>query len=406
MKKDLYQEVTDRIVSQLEKGVIPWERPWTGTQSGAISGSTGKPYSLLNQFLLSKPGKWYTYKQTQELGGQVRKGEKSSMVVFWKQVKVTDETQDGTESEKLVPMLRYYNVFHASQIDGLPEDPEVPAPVIVRDGRADATIQNYVAREGLGYELRKSDEAFYSSHTDRVVLPLMEQFLCAAEFYSTAFHELTHSTGHSSRLDRLVSGAAYGKSDDYSREELVAEIGAATLMAAHGLESPRTLKNSAAYIQSWLRALKNDKKMIVWAAGRAAKAVDFILSATPEGSGPQDPPEPEPEPVHPYAYFLGKFSSQYADDKIFIRHSSGTLEVSLDGFAAQLNQTTLKKILALVIQAPNAGDLISKILAWIRDRIVSDFCIIAQGPSQKEAIKLTREIARYQKFESLCLKYV
>lgn len=406
MKKDLYQEVTDRIVSQLEKGVIPWERPWTGTQSGAISGSTGKPYSLLNQFLLSKPGKWYTYKQAQELGGQVRKGEKSSMVVFWKQVKVTDEAQDGTESEKLVPMLRYYNVFHASQIDGLPEDPEAPAPVITRNDQADATIQNYVAREGLGYELRKSSEAFYNSHADRVVLPLMEQFPCTAEFYSTAFHELTHSTGHSSRLDRLVSGAAYGKSDDYSREELVAEIGAATLMAAHGLESPRTLKNSAAYIQSWLRALKNDKKMIVWAAGRAAKAVDFILSATPEGSGLQDPPEPEPEPVHPYADFLGKFSSQYADDKIFIQHNTGNMEISLDGFAAQLNQTTLKKILALVIQTPNAGDLISKILAWIRDRIVSDFCIIAQGPSPKEAAKLTREIARYQKFESLCLNYV
>lgn len=406
MKKDLYQEVTDRIVSQLEKGIIPWERPWTGTQSGAISGSTGKPYSLLNQFLLSKPGKWYTYKQAQELGGQVRKGEKSAMIVFWKSVKVTEKASDGTESEKLVPMLRYYNVFHASQIDGLPGDPEVPAPVIIRNGQADATIQNYVVREGLGYELRKSNEAFYNSHADQVVLPLMEQFPCTAEFYSTAFHELTHSTGHSSRLDRLVSGAAYGKSDDYSREELVAEIGAATLMAAHGLESTRTLKNSAAYIQSWLRALKNDKKMIVWAAGRAAKAVDFILSATPEGSGPQDPPEPKPEPVHPYADFLGKFSSQYADDKIFIRHNSGTLEISLDGFSAQLNQTTLKKILALVIQAPNAGDLVSKILAWVRDRIVSDFCIIAQNPSQKEATKFTREIARYQKFESLCLKYV
>lgn len=404
MKKDLYQEVTDRIVSQLENGVIPWERPWTGTQSGAISGATGKPYSLLNQFLLSEPGKWYTYKQAQELGGQVRKGEKSSMVVFWKQVKVTDETQDGTESEKLVPMLRYFNVFHASQIDGLPEDPEAPAAVVTRNGQADATIQNYVTREGLSYELRKSNEAFYSSHTDRVVLPLMEQFPCTAEFYSTAFHELTHSTGHSSRLDRLVSGAAYGKSDDYSREELVAEIGAATLMAVHGLESGRTLKNSVAYIQSWLRALKNDKKMIVWAAGRAAKAVDFILSATPEGTAPQD--LPAPEPVHPYVEFLGRFSSQYADDKIFIRHNSGTMEISLDGFSAQLNQTTLKKLLALVIQAPNAGDLVSKILAWIRDRIVSDFCIIAQEPSSKDSAKLTREISRYQKFEALCLKYV
>lgn len=406
MKKDLYQEVTDRIISQMEQGIIPWEKPWTGTQSGAISGSTGKPYSLLNQFLLSKPGKWYTYKQAQELGGQVRKGEKSSMVVFWKQVKVTEKAQDGTESEKLVPMLRYYNVFHADQIDGLTEEPAAETPAPVHNFNADSTIKNYVTASGLNFMIRKSNEAFYSPIPDRVVLPLMEQFPCTAEFYSTAFHELTHSTGHKSRLDRLVSGAAYGKSDDYSREELVAEIGAATLMAAHGLETPHTLKNSAAYIQSWLRALKNDKKMIVWAAGRASKAVDFILSATPEGSGPQDPPEPEPEPVHPYADFLGKFSSQYADDKIFIRHSSGTLEVSLDGFAAQLNQTTLKKLLALVIQAPNAGDLISKILSWIRDRIVSDFCIIAQNPGPKESAKLTREIARYQKFEALCLKYV
>jgi antirestriction protein ArdC len=281
MAFDIYAAVTDRIVQQLEKGVVPWRKPWTGVRSGAISGATGKPYSLLNQMLLAKAGEWYTWNQIQALGGKVRKGEKSSMVVFWKQTPVKDEDPaTGEQIERMIPVLKYFNVFHIDQLDGIEAktiDPEAIDPAT--DTAADAIIAGYLQRSGVELEHRKGDEAFYSPSVDRVVLPLREQFPSMAEYYSTAFHELTHSTGHSSRLDRISRRAFFGN-EDYSREELVAEIGAAALLNHCGIETADSFKNSAAYIQSWLRALRNDKKLIVSAAGAAAKAFELITGAT------------------------------------------------------------------------------------------------------------------------------
>lgn len=281
MAFDIYAAVTDRIVQQLEKGVVPWRKPWTGVRSGAISGATGKPYSLLNQMLLVKAGEWYTWNQIQALGGKVRKGEKSSMVVFWKQTPVKDEDPaTGEQIERMIPVLKYFNVFHIDQLDGIEAktfDPEAIDPAT--DTAADAIIAGYIQRSGVELEHRKGDEAFYSPSVDRVVLPLREQFPSMAEYYSTAFHELTHSTGHSSRLDRISRRAFFGN-EDYSREELVAEIGAAALLNHCGIETADSFKNSAAYIQSWLRALRNDKKLIVSAAGAAAKAFELITGTT------------------------------------------------------------------------------------------------------------------------------
>ena len=277
MAFDIYAAVTDRIVQQLEQGVIPWHKPWTGLQSGAISGTTGKPYSLLNQMLLGKPGEWFTWNQIQKLGGKVRKGEKSSMVVFWKQCPIKEEDPaTGEEVERLIPLLKYFNVFHIDQTEGIEAktiDPETYDPAT--DNGADAIIADYLQRSGVKLEHRQGDEAFYSPSADRVVLPLREQFRDMAEYYSTAFHELTHSTGHRSRLDRLSRKAFFGN-EEYSREELVAEIGAAALLNHCGIETAGSFKNSTAYIQSWLRALRNDKKMIVSASGAAAKAFELI----------------------------------------------------------------------------------------------------------------------------------
>ena len=282
MAFDIYAAVTDRIVQQLEKGVVPWQKPWTGIRSGAISGATGKPYSLLNQMLLAKAGEWYTWNQIQALGGKVRKGEKSSMVVLWKQTPVKDEDPaTGEQIERMIPVLKYFNVFHIDQLDGIEAktiDPEAIDPAT--DTAADAIIAGYIQRSGVELEHRKGDEAFYSPSVDRVVLPLREQFPSMAEYYSTAFHELTHSTGHSSRLDRISRRAFFGNEEDYSREELVAEIGAAALLNHCGIETADSFKNSAAYIQSWLRALRNDKKLIVSAAGAAAKAFELITGTT------------------------------------------------------------------------------------------------------------------------------
>ena len=280
---DIYNAVTERIIRQLEAGCIPWEKPWTGVQSGAVSGATGKPYSLLNQMLLSRPGAYFTFNQIQKMGGTVRKGEKSSMIVFWKQIPIKEENPaTGQNTERLIPMLKYYNVFHVSQCDGIPPDVSViedHGPET--DQAADSIISEYLNRSGVKLEYQKGDKAFYSPSTDRVVLPLREQFQDMAEYYSTAFHELTHSTGHSSRLNRLTGKAFFGN-EEYSKEELTAEIGAAALLNHCGIETGRSFRNSAAYIQSWLKVLRNDKRMIVTASGAASKAFDCITTATPK----------------------------------------------------------------------------------------------------------------------------
>lgn len=273
-KFDIYGVITDRIIEQLENGVIPWEKPWTGTQSGAISGATGKAYSLLNQMLLGKPGEYFTYNQVLAKGGHVRKYEKAQIVVFWKQVKVIEKDEAGQQIEKIIPMLRYYSVFHADQCEGITAE-QRPMKVIAHPA-ADDIITAYSQRERLDIRHQRGDEAYYSPSRDCVVLPLREQFNSVSEYFSTAFHELTHSTGHSSRLNRLKATAHFGN-DDYGQEELVAEIGAAALLNYTGIETKQSLRNNVAYIQSWLNALKNDKRLIVQASGAASKAVDMII---------------------------------------------------------------------------------------------------------------------------------
>lgn len=274
---DIYEAVTSRIIAELEKGIIPWEKPWTGVQGGAISGSTGKPYSLLNQMLLGKAGEYFTYKQVIQRGGHVRKGEKASFVVFWKQVKVKETDSDGNPTESLVPMLKHFNVFHIDQCEGLTPkficEPIEHTPV----ASAEEVITRYTEAQNLTIEHRKGDEAYYSPARDHIVVPLREQFQSIAEYYGTVFHEMTHSTGHQNRLNRIKATAHFGNTD-YSKEELVAEIGAAALLNRTGIETARSLRNSAAYIQSWLKALKNDKRMVVYASGQASKAVNFILA--------------------------------------------------------------------------------------------------------------------------------
>ena len=273
-KFDIYGVITDRIIDQLEKGIIPWEKPWTGTQGGAISGATGKPYSLLNQMLLGKPGEYYTYNQVMAKGGHVRKDEKAQIIVFWKQVSITETDKDGKPVQLTIPMLRYYSVYHIDQCEGI--EAQQRQTTEISHPAADYIISDYCQRESLPIYHQKGDEAYYSPSKDCVVLPLREQFTAVAEYFSTAFHELTHSTGHSSRLNRLKVTAHFGNSE-YSREELVAEIGAAALLNYTGIETKKSLRNNAAYIQSWLNALRNDKRMIVQASGAVSKAVDLII---------------------------------------------------------------------------------------------------------------------------------
>ena len=282
----VYEMVTDRIISELEKGNIPWQKPWTGSINGAFNRVSKKSYSILNQMLLSKPGEYATFKQWKDLGGKIKKGAKSEIVVFWKILSVVEEQDGQEEGEKKVkniPLLKYYNVFHIDDVEGV-EPLKEKRFATDEDKTAQDIMNEYLEREHIQLRHTDKDSAFYSPSFDYINLPEIEQFNSQAEYYSTAFHEMTHSTGHADRLNRLDTGiaaAAFG-SETYSKEELVAEIGAATLVNYTGLETDKSFRNSAAYIQSWLKALKNDKKMIVSAASKADKAVSFILGIETE----------------------------------------------------------------------------------------------------------------------------
>lgn len=279
MSAKVYEIVTNRIIEELEKGVIPWRKPWTGGRGGAYNRISRKPYSMLNQMLLKHGGEYATFKQWQSLGGKVRKGEKSEIVTFWKMIETETVKADGTTEKKTIPMLRYFSVFHVSQIEGV-EPLEKPFEDVEPIEAADKIIVDYVSREGLTFVETVTDEAYYSPSRDMVQVSAKEQYGAIAEYYSTTFHELTHSTGHAKRLNRLTTGikAAFG-GEEYSKEELTAEIGAASLLNHLGIETPDSFRNSAAYIQSWLKALRGDARMIVAAASRAEKAVAYILGA-------------------------------------------------------------------------------------------------------------------------------
>ena len=273
---DIYTGITDRIINALEQGVIPWHKPWIGGSSGCVSYSTGKPYSLLNHILLGGvSGEYITFKQCSLAGGHVRKGEKSKMVVFWKPYETVDDETGEVEQHFY---LRYYNVFHLSQCESVSPRWIVSASTsdLQPDVTADAIVQDYINRSGVRLTVTQSNKAYYRPSTDEVVVPQLSQYQKVEEFYSTEFHELVHSTGHHNRLNRISDVAAFG-SHEYSKEELVAELGAAFLVNHCGLETASSFRNSAGYLQGWLLALKNDKHLIVSAAGQAEKAVSLIL---------------------------------------------------------------------------------------------------------------------------------
>ncbi|MCC7390176.1 MAG: DUF1738 domain-containing protein [Phycisphaerales bacterium] len=280
---DLYQEVTDRIVGMLEAGVAPWRSPIMGRGSAGYPRNlaSGKPYRGVNVFLLAftawsegyGSACWLTFNQARDRGGSVKKGEKSSLVVFWKQHELRDKE---TGEPKTVPVLRYYRVFNAEQCEGIPIPDAVPFET------AAFTPLEACEKIAVGYPNGPTVEhggarAYYRPGTDTVRVPEPSRFSPPEEYYGTIFHELSHSTGHSSRLNRgLDTDPSPFGSADYGREELVAEIAAAFLCAEAGID-PATIENSAAYLQGWLRCLKQDKKLVLQAAGAGQKAADWIL---------------------------------------------------------------------------------------------------------------------------------
>lgn len=281
MGKSVYEMVTERIIDQLENGVIPWEKPWSGIRSGAYNRISKKSYSLLNQMLLKHDGEYATFSQWQSLGGHVRKGEKSEIVVFWKIQPIEEEKEDGTREVKQIPLLRYFNVFHISQVDGVEPLQDNDRKEIKPIEHAEAILHDYWTRENITIEYKAGDKASYSPSLDLIHLPLFEQFKDSNEYYSTAFHESVHSTMKENRCNRAEERkdklVAFG-SNEYSKEELVAELGSASIMNIIGIETKKSFRNSSAYIQNWLSVLKNDVKFIVSASSKAEKAVKYILN--------------------------------------------------------------------------------------------------------------------------------
>lgn len=299
-KFDVYEMVTNRIIDQLEKGIIPWHKPWQASlgyfvkntidlRKVAFNRITKKAYSFLNQMLLSKSGEYASFAQWHNLGGSIKKGAKAETVVFWKieEIKITDKTEEDSEEEqkeKIVklPILKYYQVFHIDDVTGVKpleledvEAPEEETENFDKEEQAEEVISNYSQREKVKI-IFGGDSAFYSPSKDYIQVPHSKQFQEKAEYYSTLFHEIIHSTGAKNRLDRLEPSSRFGN-EGYSKEELVAEIGASGILSLLNIETSSSFKNSVAYIQSWIQVLRNDKKMIVSASSKAEKAIEFIF---------------------------------------------------------------------------------------------------------------------------------
>jgi antirestriction protein ArdC len=269
-KRDIEQQITNKIIDQLEKGVAPWRKSWVG--GGLALRENGVPYRGYNQFLLSLSGctnpYWLTYNRVTALGGQVRKGEKGTHVYFFKRLEVKDKV---TGEDKKIPLIRFYSVFNAEQCDDLPEKYH-PKPVERTEVERDAGAEAYLAN--IGADVRHGgSRAFYSPSTDFIQLPEVNDFDNYVSYVGTSIHEHAHWTGHESRLDRDIKNQ--NGTRDYAREELVAEASAALICGHLGIEvEPR--EDHAAYLASWLEVLKDDKTALRKAFSKAQKVVDFL----------------------------------------------------------------------------------------------------------------------------------
>ena len=285
-----YEVITNKILEALNKGEIPWHKPWT--PSFPMNLVTKRGYRGINAFVLNMLGfespYFLTYREARKLGGNIKKGEKGCPIVFWKWVQEKpEETEEKTETEATVknknrPFLRYYTVFNVSQCENLPADkiPAIESRVIDPIEQCEAVVAGMPERPEINFN---NGRAFYDSSTDVVGMPVLGSFINAEEYYSTLFHELTHSTGHPRRLNRkgIIENEEFG-SQSYVKEELIAEMGAAFLCGQCQIEN-KTIANQAAYIQGWLKALKNDKTMVIMAAAQAQKASDYITKKVKNG---------------------------------------------------------------------------------------------------------------------------
>jgi len=302
-RRDHYEELTNTIIAKLEDGVLPWRRPWDPRKCSAgaspMNPFTGRPYRGVNALALALAmsprafggdPRWMSYRQAAARGWQVRKGEKGAIVFFYKKLEIRSDDED----RRTIPLLRAYVVFHASQLDGIPElgEPEAPKPVAERIADADLIVKASGVRVEIGGE-----RAYYAPSTDHVQIPPDEAFHSPEQRAATLFHELSHASGHVSRLNRVLSGR-FG-SVSYAKEELRADL--ASFFVGNTLALPCDVPNHASYIASWVDVLKNDKREIFRAAADANRIAEWILSHHPAhaaGDGEPDTADDE-QPSQP-----------------------------------------------------------------------------------------------------------
>lgn len=279
MSQKVYEIVTKKVLESLENGNVPWHKPWKSLYNVRLPHNlvSKKGYRGINVFLLAfspyDSPYWLTFNQCRKLGGKVKKGEKSRLIVFWKIYDKEVETEDGDNEMQKRYILRYYNVFNTEQCEDL-DMSKVQNEIEFNPIEAcEKIIANMPNRPVINND---KSAASYRRDTDEVDMPKKESFDSEEKYYSTLFHELAHSTQHISRLDR-----AKEKDHAYSKEELVAEMTAAMLCGVAGIEN-KTIENSAAYVKHWSKAFKDNVKLVVEAAQKAQKAADYILNVKAE----------------------------------------------------------------------------------------------------------------------------
>ena len=280
---NLSKILTNQIIEQLDKGTVPWQKEWSG--GAAYNYISKKAYSTLNQMFLL-PGAYLTFNQVKSLGGNIKKGAKSSAVTFFsffekKELEKDSKSKDDKEVVKKRVVMKYYNVFHQSEIEGIKfEEPNISLFSNSEIEDAQLVVDDYFSNYNCKLDVCISDKAYYSPSLDEVTMPCLDQFESSESYYATLFHEMTHSTGHESRLSRDMTGKSDSKS--YAKEELVAEIGACMLNSLVGISNDKLFNNSVAYIGGWIKALQNDHSLIIYASARAEKAVNLIIDYTNE----------------------------------------------------------------------------------------------------------------------------
>ncbi len=285
---NVYEIITQKIIKELEKGTSPWHRPWAvgGLPRNFV---TKKQYRGLNCFLLQlnefQEPYYLTFNQVNKLNGSVKSGAESQLVIYWKWLESKTEV-DAKGHPKLIPLLRYYRVFNIEQVTGIKFQSALKQlNEFEKITNCEQIIEGFKNRPGMSHT---HQQAFYNPLEDLINMPIKESFKSKEEYYSTLFHEMVHSTGHSSRLNRseVSTTSAFG-SDNYSKEELIAEMGSAFICAQSGI-SVNTLANSAAYISFWLNKLKKDSRILFKAASQAQRGVDYMTNTPIEDNGQEN----------------------------------------------------------------------------------------------------------------------